>query len=320
MNIETLLDRAKQGDASAKGELRARAQNGETDALWALGVMYETGQGLPQKLDKAAECYNRAADQGHAKARQAMAKIALWVMGGMGAEDQGGMRKPDMAECIREAMENLDQGYAKAQQVEARMAGGDGEPQQGATNPERDKVFALLNTAETPTQPALWISTDAGETWVWGDFFMMLQKEPVTVKENLCKEAGLPTPDMGLFYPYVMTALYRLDRNPHGPSFRPVAVATLEQSDQDSFRDFMAALGAKTSSSGGGKWGPPFLCMFTPDRHLNYGRYQGDIDDRETVRAHFFAMLGEYLGLDGQPRMIGTMAQAPGHPETGLPL
>ena len=77
MNIETLLDRAKQGDASAKGELRARAQNGEADALWALGEMYETGQGVPQRPDKVAECFIRAADQGHVKARQAMAKIAL---------------------------------------------------------------------------------------------------------------------------------------------------------------------------------------------------------------------------------------------------
>lgn len=276
MNIETLLDRARQGDTAAKGELRARAQNGEADALWVLGEMYATGWGLPQKLDKAVECYRRAAEQGHVEARKALAVMA----------------------CGKKV----------------------GKPRQGATLLERDKIFALLNTATTPTLPDLWISTDAGETWVWGDFFMMLQKEPVTVKENLCKEAGLPTPDMGLFYPYVMTAFYRLDRNPHGPSFHPVAVASLEQSDQNSFRDFMAALGAKTSSSGGSKWGPPFLCMFTPDRHLNYGRYQGDIDDRETVRAHFFAMLGEYLGLDGQPRMIGTMADAPGHPETGLPV
>ena len=276
MNIETLLDRARQGDTAVKGELRARAQNGEADALWALGEMYATGWGLPQKLDKAVECYRRAAEQGHVEARKALAVMA----------------------CGKKV----------------------GKPRQGATLLERDKIFALLESVITPTLPALWTSTDAGETWVWGDFFMMLQKEPVTTEESLCEEAGKPAPDKRLFYPYVMTAFYRLDRNPHGPSFRPVVVASLEQSDQNSFREFMGKLGAKMRPPDGRKWGVPFLCMFTPDRHVNFGVYPGDLEDRETVRAHFFAMLGEYLGLDGQPRMIGTMADAPGHPETGLPV
>ena len=63
MTIDTMLDKALQGDATAKGELRARAQNGEADALWALGEMYAAGQGLPLKPDKAAECFRRAAEQ-----------------------------------------------------------------------------------------------------------------------------------------------------------------------------------------------------------------------------------------------------------------
>mgnify|MGYP000856313450 CR=1 FL=1 len=39
----------------------------------------------------------------------------------------------------------------------------------------------------------------------------------------------------------------------------------------------------------------------------------------QTVKQKFFEILGRQLGVSGQPKMIGDLAQAHGHPETGLP-
>ena len=56
-------------------------------------------------------------------------------------------------------------------------------------------VFALLELTKWPTLPAPWSSVDAGETWVWRDFFPTFQKKPKTVinltMEMEGKKAGI---------------------------------------------------------------------------------------------------------------------------------
>jgi TPR repeat protein len=53
------------------------AEGGEADAQYQLGVLYETGRGVPQNDAKALEYYRQAAEQGHAKAQYSLAEFYL---------------------------------------------------------------------------------------------------------------------------------------------------------------------------------------------------------------------------------------------------
>ena len=49
--------------------LRVRAEAGDAEAQLNLGVMYDTGRGVPQDDAEAVRWYRLAADQGHARAQ-----------------------------------------------------------------------------------------------------------------------------------------------------------------------------------------------------------------------------------------------------------
>ena len=54
--------------AAEVAELRARAEQGDAYAQFDLGVMYDTGRGVPQDAAEAVRWYRLAAAQGHANA------------------------------------------------------------------------------------------------------------------------------------------------------------------------------------------------------------------------------------------------------------
>jgi hypothetical protein len=58
--------------------------------------------------------------------------------------------------------------------------------------------------------------------------------------------------------------------------------------------------------------------LFTNKIHCNLGEYN-NIENPHAIKQKFFEILGRQLGVSGQPRMVGSMDQAHGHPETGLP-
>ena len=58
--------------------------------------------------------------------------------------------------------------------------------------------------------------------------------------------------------------------------------------------------------------------LFIGETRLNLGDYEGDTSSR-AVKREFFGIIGRQLGVSGQPKMIGALAQAHGHPETELP-
>lgn len=64
--------------------------------------------------------------------------------------------------------------------------------------------------------------------------------------------------------------------------------------------------------------GPLMIGLFTGETRLNLGEYEGDTSP-QAVKRRFFEILGRQLGVGGQPKMIDDLAQAHGHPETGLP-
>jgi len=55
--------------ADDAGDLRARADRGEADAQYELGVMYSDGRGVAQDEDQATAWYRKAAAQGHSDAQ-----------------------------------------------------------------------------------------------------------------------------------------------------------------------------------------------------------------------------------------------------------
>ncbi len=95
----------------------------------------------------------------------------------------------------------------------------------------QNPVFALLGLTKWPTLPDPWSSVDADETWVWGYFFLTFQKKPKTVLDLTMEMQGKKAEYRGMTYHYAMSVLYCIERNPHGPSHRPIKTIALEQAD-----------------------------------------------------------------------------------------
>jgi hypothetical protein len=180
-------------------------------------------------------------------------------------------------------------------------------------------VFELLEMTKWPTLPAPWSSTDAGETWIWGDFFLTFQKKPITVLELSMEMQGKKAENQGMTYHYAMTVFYCIDKNPHGPSHRPIMTVALEQADMGVLANMIGIkVGDLIQSESDSNMGPLMLGLFAGKTRLNLGEYEGETNSQE-VKRKFFEIIGQQLELSGQPKMIGDLGQAHGHPETGLP-
>lgn len=173
-------------------------------------------------------------------------------------------------------------------------------------------VFPPLELTKYPTMPAPWSSADGGETWVWGDFFLTCQKKPKTVFDVTMEMQGKKDRYQGIAYHYAISVFYHRNKNPHGPSSRPVMVIALEQANIGAMAGI---LGVETDSNG---MGPVMVGLFTGEARTNLGKYN-DETSAQAVKQHFFGILGRQLGLAGQPKLIGNLEQAYGHPETGIP-
>ena len=194
------------------------------------------------------------------------------------------------------------------------------QPRQTSPRPAavQKPVFALLELTKWPSLPAPWSSVDSGETWVWEDFFLTFQKKPVTVLDLTMKMQGKKSEHSGITYHYAMSVFYRINKNPHGPSHRPIMTVALEQADMGMLEKmFGSEAGDILQAEDIGEM-EPMIGLFTGEAHLNLGEYEGDVSP-QAVKTRFFEILGHRLGVSGQPKMIGDLAQAHGHPETGLP-
>ena len=175
------------------------------------------------------------------------------------------------------------------------------------------QAHPLIELSEWPTLPAPWSTQGNGETWVWGDYFMLFQEKPETIQKVLSEKMGTQEIPDGIIYHYALTVFYNFKKNPHGPSMRPIKVIACEQANLDAISEMMGI--EKTSTS---EMGSIMIGMFTGTARYNLGEYDGRLD-AESVKTHFFEVMGRDLNLSGAPRKIGTIAQAHGHPDTGLP-
>jgi hypothetical protein len=110
-----------------------------------------------------------------------------------------------------------------------------------------------------------------------------------------------------------------MDKNPHGPSRRPVMVVTLEKADYQKILEKMRGMGADTSSINMPSDSPLMIGLFDATKRKNLGNYLGD-DSREAVSETFFQIIGSELALNGEPNRIGAIKDIYGHPDTGWPI
>lgn len=92
----------------------------------------------------------------------------------------------------------------------------------------------------------------------------------------------------------------------------------LEQADMGMLAKMLGSeAGELLQAEGGSKMGPLMIGLFTGETRLNLGDYEGDTSSQAVKRR--FSSTGSTVGSKRQPKMIGDLAQAHGHPETGLP-
>ena len=82
-----------------------RAQKGDAEAQYNLGVMYDEGQGVPQNYKEALKWYTKAVEQGYAEAQ--------CNLGVMYAEGRGVSK--NYKEALKWFTKAAEQGYAIAQ-------------------------------------------------------------------------------------------------------------------------------------------------------------------------------------------------------------
>jgi hypothetical protein len=83
-------------------DTRARAERGNADAQFALGLMYVSGNVVPNDDAQAAGWFRKAAEQGHAPAQ--------WALGIL--LDEGGIGVPqDFVQAVEWFRKAAEQGY-----------------------------------------------------------------------------------------------------------------------------------------------------------------------------------------------------------------
>ncbi len=105
---------------TARREWRPLAKQGNANAQYNLGVMYDKGRGVPQDYAEAVKWYRKAAEQGHAKAQYS---LGVRYANGRGVPQ-------DDAEAVGWWRKAAEQGNAGAQYNLGVMYGkGQGVPQ-----------------------------------------------------------------------------------------------------------------------------------------------------------------------------------------------
>lgn len=177
----------------------------------------------------------------------------------------------------------------------------------------------LISLTQWPSMPAPLSSTQPGETWVWGDFVLTLQTHPKKVADAMHQIAGTrqtgPSP---IDYPYAVTVYYRKDRNPHGPSSRPILVVGIEKMNNAAAAAMLRAQGIDPSELGMDGDSPLVLGLFTAASRFNLGSYDGPTDI-DSIRDQLFSIVGDHVHPVGEPVKIGPISAIHGHPNTGWP-
>lgn len=110
-NLEALTAYQSGNYERAMKLFRPLAEQGDPQAQYYLGRMYEKGQGVAKDNEKLAQWYRRSADNGYAKAQY---KLAVGYALGLAGVEQ------DDAEAVKWLQRSAEGGYRRAQRVLAR--------------------------------------------------------------------------------------------------------------------------------------------------------------------------------------------------------
>lgn len=90
----------------------------------------------------------------------------------------------------------------------------------------------LMSLTDDPSHPLAFSSLKNGSTSVGmlasGDFFAVFEQNPVCLLNAMEDMSGHARTNIFFEHPYSLSVFYRKSRNPHGPSKRPIFIATYE--------------------------------------------------------------------------------------------
>jgi hypothetical protein len=184
----------------------------------------------------------------------------------------------------------------------------------------------LISITDWPTMPAPMQSEDEGEAWIWGDFVLVLQKNPATcqviIADMVAKMSKKRTPPQvvpsAMEYPYALVVFYKKHRNPHGPSSQPILCTAIERANYDALRSLLHTTSSAVSGDLPMGKGPLIVGVFKSEGRFNLGEFDGYIS-KESAREKLFEVARDHLNLTGSPQHIGNIRAIHGHPETGWP-
>ena len=159
--------------------------------------------------------------------------------------------------------------------------------------------FQLLSMTNDPTHPLGFSSLRNGQSTVTllksGDLFAVFEKNPVNLMNAMEDMSGSPRSDLMFHHPYALSVFYRKSRNPHGPSTRPVYIATFEYSPVTCRMRSRGLLGALT----GAKAEPAEVYMIGngPRGRDNAGLFPYDFTESQAM-GRLARFVDERLGLD----------------------
>lgn len=138
--------------------------------------------------------------------------------------------------------------------------------------------YQMISLTKNPSMAAPWSGEGPGEGWKWGDYYVTVQTNPVTLEEVTTKRGC-----GGLSYHFSATVFRDPEQNDFGKLSRPVLVIAVEKSS------FGTMVG-----------------VFDGDVRSNLGGYAGRLDV-DSARATFFDFIGKRFALEGQPERLGTI-------------
>jgi hypothetical protein len=163
-------------------------------------------------------------------------------------------------------------------------------------------VHELIEYSKFPSMPVAWSSEGAGEGWQWGNLIVTMEEHPVIVTKIMAKMLGKPVPPVTLIHHFSVNVFYRSDQSPHGPSIRPIAVASLEQVDVKAIDPESRKLFGDVLEDSA----PIMIGLVRSDIRLNRGLFEGPLT-RDAVRSVLFEVIAQTLKLSGTPIRIGSM-------------
>lgn len=170
--------------------------------------------------------------------------------------------------------------------------------------------------------PAPWSSTDEGELWISGNYFMTFQRFPLSALALTEGEGVNPVSPymMPIVYPFALLVYHKINRI--YPKVLPILALTIEitnygnELSESIVSEINQHIPIKHMLD---ELRPPvFFCMFDKDKHYNFGKYKGELE-RNTVRNIFFDKLKSIRNFENPPKKVGIMCDAFGNPETGVP-